>query len=218
LVLFDLDNTLADRTAAFGRWAQAFAAEHGLDPQAVDWLNDRDMDGFRPREEFLADARSHFRLNRTVDDLVAHYDEVYPRSYLREDASIAALRRLRIAGLKVGVVTNGRPSQILKLARTGIGGEVDGFCVSSLVGSRKPEPAIFAEAARRCASELQGWMVGDDAEADIGGGHRVGLRTVWIHRNRTWNRSDLQPELSAATVAEATQLILERREPGATEQ
>jgi hypothetical protein len=100
-------------------------SEHGLDRQAVDWLDDQDMDGFRPREEFLATARSHFHLGGTVADMVARYDEVYPRYYLREDTSIEALRRLRSAGWKVGVVTNGRPSQLLKLKMTEIDGEID---------------------------------------------------------------------------------------------
>jgi FMN phosphatase YigB (HAD superfamily) len=208
LALFDLDNTLADRTAAFERWAQGFVAEHGLEPHAIEWLSGHDRDGFRPREEFLAEAHGHFRLAGTVADLVASYDDVYPRCYFREDTSIAALRRLRSASLKVGVVTNGRPSQTRKLETTGIGDEVDTVCVSSLVGSRKPEAAIFEEAARRCGSRLRGWMVGDASEADIGGGHRVGLRTIWLHRGRTWNRSDLHPDFSAATVTDATDLIL----------
>jgi putative hydrolase of the HAD superfamily len=218
LVLFDLDNTLADRTAAFGRWAEGFASEHSLDSLAVEWLNDQDRDGFRPRDEFLANARHHFNLDGTLADLLARYDEVYPRCYLRQNTSIAGLRRLRDAGLKVGVVTNGRPSQALKLETTGIGGEVDGFCVSSLVGSRKPERAIFEEAARRCGSALEGWMIGDSAEADIGGGHRVGLRTVWLHRGRTWDRSDLYPDFSAATVSEAVAFILDHPANRGTQQ
>jgi phosphoglycolate phosphatase-like HAD superfamily hydrolase len=45
LVLFDLDNTLADRAGAFARWAARFAAEHGIDNDGVSWLAHEDQDG-----------------------------------------------------------------------------------------------------------------------------------------------------------------------------
>jgi beta-phosphoglucomutase-like phosphatase (HAD superfamily) len=32
LAIFDLDNTLVDRMAAFRSWAEWFAGQHGLDP------------------------------------------------------------------------------------------------------------------------------------------------------------------------------------------
>lgn len=54
LVLFDLDNTLVDRTATFFRWAAEFCAHHELNhPAALAWLIDEDGDGFRPREGFF---------------------------------------------------------------------------------------------------------------------------------------------------------------------
>ncbi|GAB2928027.1 hypothetical protein ACFMQL_04380 [Nonomuraea fastidiosa] len=38
LALFDLDNTLIDRHAAFERWAAEFAAQRRLGAEAVPWL------------------------------------------------------------------------------------------------------------------------------------------------------------------------------------
>jgi beta-phosphoglucomutase-like phosphatase (HAD superfamily) len=35
LVLFDLDNTLADRAGACARWVARFAAEHGIDDDGI---------------------------------------------------------------------------------------------------------------------------------------------------------------------------------------
>jgi HAD superfamily hydrolase (TIGR01549 family) len=208
LVLFDLDNTLADRAGAFARWAARFAIDHGIDDDGVSWLIDEDRDGFRPRQDFLAAARLHFGISEGTGELVARYRQEYARCYVTETDSIAAVSALRRAGLKVGVVTNGEPSQEAKLRAAGLAGEVDAVCVSSLVGSRKPELAIFAEAARRCGVPLRGWMVGDAPIADVQGGHRAGLTTIWLHRGRRWDRAEVRPDFVAGTVTEAAGTIL----------
>ena len=66
------------------------------------------------------------------------------------------------------MVTNGPPSQLLKIDATNLAGEFDAICVSSIVGSRKPERRIFEEAAKICEVPLNGWMVGDSPNADVG--------------------------------------------------
>jgi FMN phosphatase YigB (HAD superfamily) len=208
LVLFDLDNTLADRAGAFARWAARFATHHGIDDDGVSWLIEEDQDGFRSRQDFLAAARLHFGISEGTAGLVGRYREDYALCYVTETDSIAAVSALRRAGLKVGVVTNGEPSQEVKLRVTGLTGEVDAVCVSSLVGSRKPELAIFAEAARRCAVPLTGWMVGDAPIADIQGGQRAGLITIWLHRGRRWDRAEVRPDFVVETVTEAAETIL----------
>ena len=119
-----------------------------------------DDDGMRPKEEMFADVRSTFGLTASVDDLVDRYGVDYPAAYTFPDGSRDALRRLRSAGWKVAVVTNGPRFQERKLEVTGLGDEVDAVCVSALVGSWKPDPGIFVEAARRCGTDLEGWMVG----------------------------------------------------------
>ena len=146
-----------------------------------------DDDGMRDREELLTDVRERFGLEVPVDDLVEAYHVDYPAEFTFPDTSRAALRRLRSSGWKIAVVTNGPRFQERKLEVTGLEDEVDAVCVSAVVGSWKPDPGIFAEAARRCGCPLEGWMVGDSAAADIRGGQGVGLRTIWFHRGRTWD-------------------------------
>jgi HAD superfamily hydrolase (TIGR01549 family) len=209
LVLFDLDNTLADRTAAFHRWAHEFLAGHGLPGDQCSTLAELDHDGFRDRTDFLTAVKMRFGLDETVETLLADYDERYPRSYRPEHAAITQVARLRAAGARVGIVTNGRPSQALKLDVTGLGAAVDGVCVSSLVGARKPDRAIFEEAARRCRADLAGgWMVGDSPEADIEGGRHAGLRTAWLRRGRDWPDRFDQPDLVTGSVTAAVDAIL----------
>lgn len=168
LALFDLDNTLADRDAAFRRWLRAFTAEHDVAAELMPWLVDADGDGFVPRPVFLGRVKERLGLSASVDAPVKAYDATYPACYVREEASITALEQLREAGWRVGIVTNGRTAQQLsKGVRTGLAEVADAFCVSEELGVRKPDRRIFEEAARQCGVPLAGWMVGDSAEADV---------------------------------------------------
>jgi HAD superfamily hydrolase (TIGR01549 family) len=186
LVLFDLDNTLLDRRTAFAMWAREFIAANRLPAGAWSVIESADDDGMAPRERFFADIREQLDITTNIDDLIAHYHVDYPRHFTVDRETVAAVRELGARGWKVGVVTNGPPSQLVKLEVTDLVGEFDAICISAVVGAWKPDPLIFEEAARMCGVPLEGWMVGDSANADIEGGKRAGLRTVWMTRGRTW--------------------------------
>jgi FMN phosphatase YigB (HAD superfamily) len=102
------------------------------------------------------------------------------------------------------VVTNGPPSQLLKIDATYLASEFDAICVSSTVGSRKPERRIFEVAAQVCEVPLNGWMVGDSPHADVEGGRAAGLATIWMARGRDWDHSTFAPpDAEVATIVEA---------------
>lgn len=212
LVLFDLDNTLVDRTGAFRKWAERFVAGNGLGEEAVEWLCSTDDDGFAQREALFEEARRHFGLRQTSDELIVEYRQSYPNGFGPSAPVIDALRSLRGAGWRVGVVTNGPSSQRDKLVRAGLEDLVDAVCISDEIGSTKPDRRIFEEALRRCgargiAAESVA-MVGDAPEPDVGGGRNMGFRTIWLHRGRAWPRTDYEPDLTVASVAEAVGLLL----------
>ena len=214
VALFDLDNTLLDREAAFAAWARRFCDDWALPDGAHAVLVTADDDGYRPRDELFTEVHDRFDLDVPVDDLLEAYHVDYPACFSFPDASRAALRRLRSAGWKVAVVTNGPAFQERKLEVTGLGAEVDAVCVSAAVGSWKPDAGFFVEAARRCGAELEGWMVGDSGPADIRGGQGVGLRTIWSTRGRTWDLDDPRPDAEAADVPAAVRIILGEVLPG----
>ena len=207
LVVFDLDNTLADREAPFSRWATLFAARHSMDETGVRWLIQEDDDGPRDRHDFFAAVKAFFGLTDSVEDLVRTYRADYPSCYRRDEASIAVVTQLRRLGLKIAVVTNGEPSQAHKVRLIGVADVVDAVCISSVVGARKPARAIFVEAARQCGVPLSGWMVGDSPEADIRGAREAGLASIWLRRGRTWPLADLVPDFVVSTVSEAAKII-----------
>jgi len=162
LALFDLDNTLLDRSAAFLRWATGFAARRCLPADSVERLVGWDEDGYRPRADLFRSLRSEYSLSDSVEELVVRYRADYPVSYQRDDALLTALWDLRDAGWKVGIVTNGPPSQRAKVEVSGLAEVVDVCCVSEELGAAKPETAIFEAAARLAGCELRGWMTGDN--------------------------------------------------------
>jgi len=109
LVLFDLDNTLLDREAAFAKWASIFVNNHGLSLDAWSVIESADEDGLRPRDQFFEVLRASLPIETSVDDLLDSYHDEYPQCYTVSEETLDAIRRLRASGWKVGVVTNGPP-------------------------------------------------------------------------------------------------------------
>ena len=110
------------------------------------------------------------------------------------DDAEPTLRRLRAAGLRLAVVTNG-PSDLQrqKLAASRLGDYFEAVVVSGEVGVGKPDPGIFARALGELRSEpAQALMVGDSLARDVAGGNAAGVRTVWINR-RTVSRGQADP-------------------------
>jgi putative hydrolase of the HAD superfamily len=212
IALFDLDNTLVDRAATYRRWAEAFASERDLGEFCVEWMCQADNDGFRPRPDLFAAAVDQFGLREEVGDLVSRYWTDYLSAYKPDPVVKEALRRLREAGWRIGIVTNGASTQHEKVARAELTDLVDTCCVSGEVGAEKPDSRIFTEALRRCGHAGENgsrpWMVGDAPIHDIGGGRELGLWTIWMHRGRRWELPDFRPELEVASVPEAVEIML----------
>lgn len=210
--LFDLDDTLIDRAAAFRRWAVTFCDARDLGPAGVEFLCQADGRGYTARPEMFASACAHFDLAEEVDVLVDAYRHDYLSHFEVEAPVHEALRRLRDEGWRIAVVTNGPPSQQEKVDRAGLGSLVDAVCVSEVVGSWKPDPAIFTEALRRIGADGgrpgERWMVGDSPANDIGGGRQLGLRTVWIDRDQEWPDLQFEPDHRVPDVPAAVEVVL----------
>lgn len=208
LALFDLDDTLLDREPAFLLWAHAFIDRHNLSEDSLELVIQTDLDGNKPRRLFFEELREALGVATNVGELVDQYWTVYPSYFRVEDSTFDALRRLRHSGWKLGIVTNGPPTQWKKIEAANLTPYFDAYCISEEIGIRKPDIGIFMEAARQCGSTLNGWMVGDSAESDIVGGQAAGLQTIWFPRGQTWDKTDSVPDAIATTIAEAVEIIL----------
>ncbi|GAA3454555.1 HAD family hydrolase [Dactylosporangium matsuzakiense] len=210
LALFDLDNTLVERSAAFASWTTEFVAAHDLPPGAAAWLLTRDADGATPRNRFFTEVRDRFRLQEPMQELWRSYRRSLPEHITVRPGVLAMLADLRHRGWRLAVATNGRPdNQLAKLHRTGLAAAVDGWAISGELGVRKPDRALFAAAAEACGADLAagGWMTGDNPEHDIAGAHAAGLHTIWISRGRTWPAGRPSPDHTCAAVEAAAAVL-----------
>ncbi|GAA2844886.1 hypothetical protein GCM10010517_01190 [Streptosporangium fragile] len=209
LALFDLDNTLVSLDEAFRVWAAEFADGYGLGREAVDWLIALDRAGYPHREVFFGRVREHFALAASVEELWGRYRRRMPYLVRCRPAVMDGLSRLRVAGWKVAIVTNGTAdNQLGKIQRTGLAEAVDAYALSGFEGIRKPDVGLFEIAARRCGMVLAdgGWMVGDHLVADIGGGRAAGLRTVWVDRG-TWPDQEHGADHVVTDVLQAMEIL-----------
>ena len=109
----------------------------------------------------------------------------------------------------MGIVTNGMvDNQEGKIRRTGLAELVDGWVISSEVGSRKPDAGIFDALARKLHCPLDGWMVGDSYELDVVGGTGVGLRTAWVTDLASPPAAAVTATIVVGSVADAVRQIL----------
>jgi HAD superfamily hydrolase (TIGR01549 family) len=217
VALFDLDNTLFDRTGIYRAWANEYVAMLGLGQVAFEWLCEIDADGYADRRTLWTKAKERFGLHESVDQLLASYRFAYLNACKPDEAVLEALASLREGGWRIGIVTNGAmPHQADKADRLGFLNVVDAFCGSGELGVEKPDRRIFDEAIRRCTrgkvlSQKARWMVGDAPVSDIQGGRAFGLRTIWLDRGRQWNPSDGDPpDVTVSSLVDAVQEILSR--------
>lgn len=92
------------------------------------------------------------------------------------------LKRLRSAGIRVGLLTNGAPDlQREKIESSGLGMYFDAAVVSGEFGTGKPEPEIFRHLLDRLGSEPpESLMVGNSLARDIVGARRAGIASCWL--------------------------------------
>jgi len=211
LLLVDLDNTLIDRAGAFARWARDFAAAQGGSAADAQWLITADQDGLESRERLTALITERFGL--AGEESAGPLTELRAglvRKIVMDKAATRSLRAARAAGWTPFVVTNGTVTQQEnKLRHSGLDREVAGWVISEGAGIRKPDPEIFRLAAASAGQPLDGaWMIGDSAEADIGGARNAGLPGIWLHRGRPWPLAAFAPRHSAGSFAEAVDIVL----------
>jgi FMN phosphatase YigB (HAD superfamily) len=110
------------------------------------------------------------------------------------------------------VVTNGLADmQLATITGSGIADCVDGWAISGAEQVSKPDVRLFEIAARRCGTSLAGgWMVGDSAVADVGGGQAARLRTIWVDRHRGWPADAARPDHMVGETADAISFLLNR--------
>ena len=106
---------------------------------------------------------------------------------------------------KVHIITNGFPEvQAHRWHKAGWQEQLTGITVSSVVGVKKPDAAIYNIAMQsvgvtqpeRCL------MIGDDIQADVAGSQAVGMQACWYARKGAQNQTDIQPDFQVSHLSE----------------
>ena len=191
-VLFDLDDTLADRSAAVRRFASLFyeSLHSGyVRDEVVESIVSGDRGGYGSRQEmFESFDRRWPESDLDFDQFVDMYETDILSAYSPDPRVTNLLDQIDQHGLPWGIVTNGTSFQHKKVRRMGLEGRTPCVVVSDEFGHSKPEPEIFLEALRLIGhpDRTHVIFVGDNPEADIMGAKSLGMRTAWVHRGRNW--------------------------------
>ncbi len=115
--------------------------------------------------------------------------------------TLAALRSLRRAGLRVGVLSDADRGYLHKsMARLGFA--FDAVVCSEDVGCYKPHRSCFDMACTELGVEpREAVFVGDSPVADIEGSRQAGLHPVWINRRELdWPADLAHPDVAVASL------------------
>ncbi|GIP18055.1 haloacid dehalogenase [Paenibacillus montaniterrae] len=216
-VIFDLDNTLVNRQAAFKAYSEQFIDRFTVKThpsertELIEYMRVADRDGYRNKRELYQELLEKFNMKSgvTVDQLLNYWFEQFFRCTVLMDGAEHTLQRLKAKGIKLGVITNGSiRAQHRKIDQTGLRSYFDDIIVSDEVGCKKPDQAIFKLALERLGVEAQACLfVGDHPVNDIQGASKAGLTPVWLQGFRQWEPSVEAAPHTISRLEECLQLV-----------
>ncbi|GGK24192.1 hypothetical protein GCM10010124_15860 [Pilimelia terevasa] len=215
LLLFSLDNTVLDRTAALRAWGGWFLDDIGAPVADLDWLLNIDADGLTPRWDVAYALSDRYQLDTSPYALAEEVHEGVLRELRLEPLVATALRIARDAGHTPVVVTDGTVREVEDRIRwTGLDALLTDWVIAGDVGVSKPNPRIFTTAARRLGMSLDdAWIIGDSPECDISAAVSLGVRSIWVSRGREWPEPLYAPTRTADGVVAAIGSILGAQDP-----
>jgi len=220
-ILFDLDETLIDRTPSIAHYAARFQRDITDDlwpttPSTIaTTILAADERGYRPRDALFADLvqRLPWRTPPVVRRLQTHWETWFPRSSVAREGLTETLRALHAQGIRLGVVTNGTVQrQQSKITHLQIRSYLSTVVVSEAVQMQKPDPRIFALALAEvgCLAS-QAWFVGDHPVNDVLGAAASGLRPIWLRGVHPWPLEHPEPQWQINALIDLVAMVQRER-------
>ena len=180
--LFDVHSAVERLRARVGEQAEALSQLWRAKQLEYTWLRalmGRHADFWR----VTGDALDYALARTGVDPAIR---EPLMQAYLGLDAYPEVpdvLRRLREAGLKTAILSNGEPTMLVAGARSAeIHRLLDGIFSVEEVGIFKPHPRAYQLAVDRLAVRRDQIAFQSSNAWDVSGAATFGLRAVWINR------------------------------------
>ncbi|KZL18699.1 Pyrimidine 5'-nucleotidase YjjG [Pseudovibrio axinellae] len=188
-IIFDLDETLLDRTSSlrdfFCAQAQRLELSYSCGvEQAQERFLELDQRGrvlkvdvYRQLLKELL-PNSPFSENVLAEDCERNFWR-HAKAFDGFDRLFATISKLNA---KTGLITNGRTHiQLRSLLALDLDLLVDAYLICQAEGLRKPDIAIFQRAANQLGVEAQDCLfVGDNPKADILGAQSAGMKAAWF--------------------------------------
>jgi putative hydrolase of the HAD superfamily len=207
-VLFDAVGTLLHLREPVGETYARSARSHGVTvaadalqaafPRALRAMPPMVFPGLAPdrrhtaeRDWWRAVVRATFRAAGVAErptEIDGCFEELFTyyagaAGWRAADGATDVLRALRARGLRTGVVSNFDHRLPALLAALGLAPLLDVVVLPADAGAAKPDPGIFAVALERLqVGAAEAAYVGDDADDDIAGAERAGLRAIDVAR------------------------------------
>ena len=203
-VLFDFDETLQDRTAAFESYMKAFFKEFrpelkgGELEKYVNSMRVADNGGYVDRVKWHEGLKKEWKWDAAppAKELAEHYIHTFGYHIKIYKNAPDVLKELKEKGYKVGVLTNG-PSYLQnhKMRESGLLPLVDILLVGGDIGVQKPEARFFEIGAEKLNLKTNECVyVGDHPVNDIQGALNAGMKA--IRMNTGWFKDkDFRPDV-----------------------
>jgi HAD superfamily hydrolase (TIGR01549 family) len=216
VVLFDLDDTLIDtrsslQAARAATCRLAFECYPGLTEVCIREAYDTVAQEFSRRREagrlsFATTRDTHLRrwteilarcgVESTHAAALADYDYTCRLENYRLCPEVPEVLPQLASSYRLALLTNGLGDlQRQKIAAFALEQWIPTAWISGEVGIRKPDPGIFWHALAQLECEPEdAVMVGDSLRHDIAGAAALGIRTIWLNRNRQPPQADVEPD------------------------
>ena len=193
-ILFDLDETLLDRTQSIVCYAERLQRDFAdrLAPTTASTIAATimaaDERGYRPREELWRDLVQHlpWQTPPEVLHLHRHWERWFPASSVAREGLRDTDHSPCTGDTAWGRHEWGGTTPAPKIEHLRLRPYLASVMISEAIGIKKPDPRIFARPWRRGCHASQAWFVGDHPVNDVLGAAAVGLRPIWLTGVHSW--------------------------------
>jgi putative hydrolase of the HAD superfamily len=187
-VVFDVDNTLVNRKAAFLRFCD-YLIDHyandypylGAREELIGKMIEADDNGYGGKSNFIPRLQNIWKLQVTTEEFIAQRNSIFGKLSVPMESVYEVLDTLK-GRYKLGIITNGYSSvQREKITTVGITDYFDDIIISGEVDFEKPDPRIFRMSCENLRVKPEEMVfIGDYYPNDIAGAIGAKIMPIWI--------------------------------------